>query len=45
MGQRVSGFTQPGFSAPLEKAGRSRSWSPEQGGEFLDAAFMAPTDV
>lgn len=29
----------------LEHAGRPRSWSLEQGGEFLDAAFMAPTDV
>lgn len=38
-------LTQPRFSAWLEKAGRPRSWSPEQGGEFLDAAFMAPTDV
>lgn len=42
---RVSGFTQPRFLASLQKAGRSRGWSPEQGGEFLDAAFMAPADV
>lgn len=42
---RASVSHSPRFSAWLEKAGRPRSWSPEQGGEFLDAAFMAPTDV
>lgn len=44
---KVAGSTHSWFTVySLRRlGGRGEAWSPEQGGEFLDAAFTAPADV